>query len=529
MAFMRRALSVLPKVPQIPRSPGIQIPKSPDLALGMSRMMVAARALLMAVLLFVGSWAVDIDLSAESDQQELVQAEHVCPELNFTGIGLMKSISVDAIKTMRHYGKITLPDKQLTFDSLTSNIMTAVRADGYDQAALSNLSAVAFDWLVKDEVWDREELVASLNYSQGQVGEFACLLGGKSTGKSLIFKTMSAMNSSMIVLNMRFEPDLRTAFLKALASTKDKNLLRKVRESLERHAPLLVERAVPWIDMLLGALGMPVALGGQAENVRKAAAKLTEVLMKDKDSSSFKDTIVDIVQNAGNLTIVVDEANLVFDKSKVEDIQPAKDVLQLFTALTKETKKVNVLLVSSEYAFPFLLYEDLGFNLQNIEKLMFMGEVPPFKMFELLTTKWGMRDNLALALVDAFGGHIWNTRVAVKEIARGLTDFSCEAAWGATIEAVEPCLQWAEENDRVEDMRKALEALVSDSFYPIRRRGDPIARTIARNNVGGLVRRGGIMIGLNQSAWDGHNCNYGLVPSSQGMRLIIAAMLQDTQ
>jgi hypothetical protein len=48
-------------------------------------------------------------------------------------------------------------------------------------------------------------------------------------------------------------------------------------------------------------------------------------------------------------------------------------------------------------------------------------------------------------------------------------------------------------------------------------------QVIARNHVGGVVKRGSLVVGLPEEAWG--NAQYGLVPATQSMRLAIAEHL----
>jgi hypothetical protein len=79
------------------------------------------------------------------------------------------------------------------------------------------------------------------------------------------------------------------------------------------------------------------------------------------------------------------------------------------------TLQLNVILASSEHSFPFRLCNDLKFNIKNFTEFIFAGEIPPNKMFELFTTQWGMGENMALAMVDFYGGHVWSALNAIKK------------------------------------------------------------------------------------------------------------------
>ena len=52
----------------------------------------------------------------------------------------------------------------------------------------------------------------------------------------------------------------------------------------------------------------------------------------------------------------------------------------------------------------------------DLTGFIFAGEVPPYKMYELLTTRWGVGHNLAVALIDHYGGHIYSTLLKLEEL-----------------------------------------------------------------------------------------------------------------
>ena len=65
----------------------------------------------------------------------------------------------------------------------------------------------------------------------------------------------------------------------------------------------------------------------------------------------------------------------------------------------------------------------MKFNDDNFTKLMFMSEVSPAQMYHLLTEEWRMGEHLAIAMIEFFGGHIWNHHRAIKSFARQMEKF----------------------------------------------------------------------------------------------------------
>lgn len=173
----------------------------------------------------------------------------------------------------------------------------------------------------------------------------------------------------------------------------------------------------------------------------------------------------------------------------------------------------------------------MKFNLQNLERIDYFGEVPPSDMFELLTVKWGIRSNLALAIVDTYGGHILSASVAVKNIALARRPnigrrFHVRDPYGNAILNVQPCLDWALETNRLQEMHTALRAMANIGYFEVISENDRIAETISRCNVGGLVKRDSYAVGFKADRWNEIKQDWICVPTSHAMRLIIANKLE---
>ena len=157
----------------------------------------------------------------------------------------------------------------------------------------------------------------------------------------------------------------------------------------------------------------------------------------------------------------------------------------------------------------------------DLTGFIFAGEVPPNKMYELLTTRWGMGHNLAVALIDYYGGHIY-------DILRKLLESNSKEDSlipGSTMQAdgVIRCLKF--DGDR-RHMRELLTQIAEKGFAPIRAREDCDAVVISKYNVDGLVQRESAkIIGLPDDVWMG--MKLGLIPSKQSIRLVIAEVLRD--
>jgi hypothetical protein len=127
-------------------------------------------------------------------------------------------------------------------------------------------------------------------------------------------------------------------------------------------------------------------------------------------------------------------------------------------------------------------------------------------MYELLTEQWRVGPNLAKALLDHYGGHIWDCYHAVKKLALlGGKDFRPDVGFG--VGAAANVLNVLAFKDGIVEDRKRMEGvlcqLAERGFAPLY--GDPyedlVARKISEMNVGGVVSVTGTVIGLPESAW----------------------------
>jgi hypothetical protein len=178
--------------------------------------------------------------------------------------------------------------------------------------------------------------------------------------------------------------------------------------------------------------------------------------------------------------------------------------------------------------FPYRLrHPEQEFNLANFNGYIYAGEVPPKDMYDLLTVKWGIDPNLAVALINVYGGHIYDMKEVLsrlhleKETFRQLFDSNLS-------DDVRDCLEWKFEKDEDDmRMRDTLRQLAVTGFVPLKSIKDPVAKVISMNNVGGVVKSFAKVIGLRPDVWQQTKFENGIVPTKQSMRLVIAKILEE--
>jgi hypothetical protein len=130
--------------------------------------------------------------------------------------------------------------------------------------------------------------------------------------------------------------------------------------------------------------------------------------------------------------------------------------------------------VSTEHVFPFRLADvRLGFNLKDIKHFLFAGEVPPNEMYKLLTQEWKLSENLALAVINLYGGHIYDIYSALmilRKVKQKFVPFSSNLSANIGM-----CFAGKEDKKQ---LIKYLTQLAENGFVPLMKRRDSVAEII---------------------------------------------------
>jgi hypothetical protein len=238
--------------------------------------------------------------------------------------------------------------------------------------------------------------------------------------------------------------------------------------------------------------------------------------VKFQDSSEI-DSLEKIIKTAQEKhlfpVLLFDEAN---------SLHTSKQVLDYLVKVTKETRQVTVLFASSEYSFPFRLNK-LGFNLTNITRTIFAGEVPPLDMLDLLQNKWGMGSNLAEAFVNVYGGHIQLASFGISALLLNKEDsLYAQRVYDGIVACIKAELSGDAKMKGVIDI---LRQIAISGCFPLLESSDPRVELISRLNVGGVVAKVGTVVGVPKSAFG--DSDFALVPAYQVVRLMIAKKLKE--
>ncbi|CAJ1392806.1 unnamed protein product [Effrenium voratum] len=373
---------------------------------------------------------------------------------------------------------------------------------------LSNVLQRQDDFMKTNEVVDRGDFLESLRQAMRST-QFSLVLGGKNLGKTLMRKrTVCELenepnaNLTFMDVNMREQPskELFKAILGRVASKRSDwaGILQKVASSI-------------------ASLASAVAIGTNPEVVAPAAATpisaAVKVLVDSLTSNEREQTLLELIDTfhtEGNDTcILVDEANIALPAGEdPENIRNARQALQYFVMLTKEAKKTGVVLITSDFGYPFRL-QNCGMNLQDIQRIINVNEVPKADMLQLMVDRWGMSEDLGKEFFSYFGGNIDICSAAVKELAskRSALDPLCIVEGpGLPACAADP------------DAKKHLQNMLEQGWSPVfDLELDAAAKFIAERNVGGIVAKRAKYFDQPENMWNG-NHEFALVPSGTLMR-----------
>ena len=243
--------------------------------------------------------------------------------------GINVDYAVDLLRDTKHLYNIALEDTLGNATECRNNLTEIVK------------KANTF-MINQDEVWDRDELKrAILNIFSG-VGNFVCLLGGKSTGKSLVIRDLEKLNMSSV-----FVVDLRVKGSNILNA-----LLAVLQERKKYYLDMKEKQNVKTVITFARALATSIQKG---EEFNRAASTIQAILDNVDATQSLEALINELVKSAKcGITLVIDESNIAFtitpDTEKSE-IKAMKEALALITSLTKQNLKVWIISEYINYIF----------------------------------------------------------------------------------------------------------------------------------------------------------------------------------
>ena len=328
--------------------------------------------------------------------------------------------------------------------------------------------------MASDRLVDRDSAIEALIEAMSENGLLTLVLGGKNLGKTFLVneainrcKHRKENKINFVAIDMRSADMCGKRLMAALDLERQKSL---------RWAT----RAVQGLRAVIAQVVNKAIATGTGE----AAKSALDVVMQEKQITI--ENFINKTARSGRIpSIVVDEANLALPGISGEANTAAKAALSAITKWTKETTQASIMLISSEFGYPFRLME-CELDLRTIGKVIVIGEVPKDDMLQMLTSDWGMDDGLANLFHDYFGGDIFTTKRALDKLVQGKEAFNPNAV--VDCPGLPSCVKDLEARAHLENIAKDGFSFVEDVET------DAGARLIAEKNVGGVIDRGAIAL-----------------------------------
>ena len=363
---------------------------------------------------------------------------------------------------------------------------------------LSTISMLAENFTNSTEIINREGFQAALREAMMET-KFTLVLGAKSLAKStianyIIQKVENEKNSKLTILNVNMrEQGSKKLFQAIFDSVKSKSQV---------HFQDVLKRVV------FVAVGLAIGREGSTLNF------LDAVLPSDQKEQALSAIIAEIAKIGNKTCILADEANMAVPG---DDEAEARNALQYFVMLTKEKKRASVVLISSEFAYPYRLQE-AGMNLRDIRNIIIANEIPKDEMVELMVTKWKMSQELAEEFHLYFGGDVDACERAVEKLIQK----------GDSFDPITDVFDSDGLSMCVDDpaAREHLQNMADQGWSPVKKvKKDAAAKLIAKENVGGVLPRRAQIFGGPKDMFADEHRNV-LVPAGTLMRWMIAKELE---
>ena len=406
------------------------------------------------------------------------------------------------VSSQRCRACLRLSLKNMSFWEVATTVANAANSTTGSYLTEVNRTATAF--LQRRDAVDRDDAIANLCEQMQIKGRLCLVLGGKNLGKTLlkekaIARCKAAVN--ILSVNMRDADMLGKDLMTAL--------------NLQRLKSLGWARLS--LEMLGAVIRLPVNYAlKRISGLSQAGAVAKEAL--GVATSHCQVNIDNFISRSRKIpSIIIDEANLALPGMNAGDGSVvAGSALQALTKWTKETSQASVILVSSEFGYPFRL-QAAGLDLRDTGNIIVIGEVPESDMLKMLKDDWSMDEDLAEMFYNYFGGDIYTTKQALDSLIRKKDTFDPFAV--VRCPGLPSCVENAAARAHLENIAKQGFSLVKNV------KTDEGARMIAQENVGGVIDKDAITFGL-PTIFTGADTEWAVIPSSYHMKLLIARKLQ---
>jgi hypothetical protein len=355
-----------------------------------------------------------------------------------------------------------------------------MKPDESPDQVIESISKAAEEFINSDEVYDRGEIIKQLKNIKK--GGMVIMTGGPSTGKSLVLKRLLANDSKYLYVDGRKTgPNVMKALVNNL---RKRDKLRSLTvESMSNMAPLLISS----LGSIIGNDSIQ-----QLKIIPDILIKIIEVVTKSPDK--ILDSLEAILELMSILQTPIE--GIIFDEANKYFTAESLPLLDCLTSLTKQDRRLSVIMATSDYGFPFTL-DKIGYNRNHILKSLVLCDVSPSDTLRLLSS-WGVRPSLAYLLVEVYGGHILQISQALVVLHRKKDNAEIKESFIEKLsDQIIACISESKEKGVNEKVMEALDTLMRTGYFACKF-NDPLAGLITKHNIAGFIGDRAVVPGLSK-------------------------------
>ena len=370
----------------------------------------------------------------------------------------------------------------------------------------------AAQYLEEDEICGRADIIADIKGFMLQKGSLTFVTGGSSVGKSKIMESIvKAIGEAQLTGEVTELPKARVSVFMADGRGK-KDLVAAMSDLATGKVAAVANKAS--LTFPYGAsvgFDFPNA-DFKVSGVAEAVGKLARMHSRETDHS----------------VLILDEANAFLQcKGEDEVVKRAKQLIQAVVCNTKQNMLMSVVLVSSNEGLgeelPYHLMH-LGVNPHHISNTLVISEPTPRECLDLLQKKFGVGEHLSTALLDCYGGNVYQMCMLLMELpdAYQREESQINIFMGPSTSISRALSAWREDGGEEAEILEVLEGLARTGFVPMSSGNNKLVRLLTKFYVCAYLTAGAEEYQVPREL---RAKREGLVPASHLLRVLIARKL----
>ena len=179
-----------------------------------------------------------------------------------------------------------------------------------------------------NKLWNRDKFQSALKDIINEEGMFACVLGGKNTGKSFVMEEMERLEKKVFLVDLRRNSDILGSLVEKL---RESQLRFKFTDLNNAFVKVIAGAVLKWTD-------------GKVKDIVSQADYQMVVDALIKKPAALASVLEDLSTGFGGITLIVDEANIaltITDSTTEAKIDATREALAILTRLTKQKQAVS--------------------------------------------------------------------------------------------------------------------------------------------------------------------------------------------